>query len=293
MSFEFDFTKEHLAAMIPTNKNPGEWYDALVEIMPKYGITTKRRVAHFISQCGHESGDFRIMEENLNYSEKALNAVFGRYFGPGKRDAAEYSRNPEKIANYVYMDEFRSKGGQMGNTQDGDGWRFRGRGLKQLTGRNNYTAFAKSVDISAEEAADYVSTFKGAVESACWFWDKNKLNTIAEGDDVKAMTKKINGGTIGLEDRQKRYSKAMEVLGMSADQFDSAEDDAEEIIDDIGVLRKGCKGDGVKIMQKALGINADGDFGPGTERALKAWQAANGLVADGVAGPATFAKLLD
>ena len=293
MSFEFDFTKEHLAAMIPTNKNPGEWYDALVEIMPKYGITTKRRVAHFISQCGHESGDFRIMEENLNYSEKALNAVFGRYFGPGKRDAAEYARNPEKIANYVYMDEFRSKGGQMGNTQDGDGWRFRGRGLKQLTGRNNYTAFAKSVDISAEEAADYVSTFKGAVESACWFWDKNKLNTIAEGDDVKAMTKKINGGTIGLEDRQKRYSKAMEVLGMSADQFDSAEDDAEEIIDDIGVLRKGCKGDGVKIMQKALGINADGDFGPGTERALKAWQAANGLVADGVAGPATFAKLLD
>ena len=293
MSFEFDFTKEHLAAMIPTNKNPGEWYDALVEIMPKYGITTKRRVAHFISQCAHESGDFRIMEENLNYSEKALNAVFGRYFGPGKRDAAEYARNPEKIANYVYMDEFRSKGGQMGNTQDGDGWRFRGRGLKQLTGRNNYTAFAKSVDMSAEEAADYVSTFKGAVESACWFWDKNKLNTIAEGDDVKAMTKKINGGTIGLEDRQKRYSKAMEVLGMSADQFDSAEDDAEEIIDDIGVLRKGCKGDGVKIMQKALGINAYGDFGPGTERALKAWQAANGLVADGVAGPATFAKLLD
>lgn len=293
MSFEFDFTKEHLAAMIPTNKNPGEWYDALVEIMPKYGITTKRRVAHFISQCAHESGDFRIMEENLNYSEKALNAVFGRYFGPGKRDAAEYARNPEKIANYVYMDEFRSKGGQMGNVQEGDGYRFRGRGLKQLTGRNNYTAFAKSVDMSAEEAADYVSTFKGAVESACWFWDKNKLNTIAEGDDVKAMTKKINGGTIGLEDRQKRYSKAMEVLGMSADQFDSAEDDAEEIIDDIGVLRKGCKGDGVKIMQKALGINADGDFGPGTERALKAWQAANGLVADGVAGPATFAKLLD
>ena len=86
MSFEFDFTKEHLAAMIPTNKNPGEWYDALVEIMPKYGITTKRRVAHFISQCAHESGDFRIMEENLNYSEKALNAVFGRYFGPGKRE---------------------------------------------------------------------------------------------------------------------------------------------------------------------------------------------------------------
>jgi putative chitinase len=295
MSFDFEFTKEHLAAMIPTNKKVDDWYDALVEIMPKYGITTQRRVAHFVSQCAHESGDFRIMEENLNYSEKALNAVFGRYFGASpKRNAAEYARNPEKIANYVYMDEYRSKGGQMGNTQDGDGWLFRGRGLKQLTGRNNYTAFGKSVDMSAEEAAEYVATPKGAVESACWFWDTNKLNTIADTDDVVKMTKKINGGTIGLEDRQKRYTKAMEVLGMSVEDLGGDDDnDVQDIIDDIGVLRKGCKGEGVKIMQEALGISADGDFGPGTERALKAWQAKNGLVADGIAGPATFAKLLE
>jgi len=132
MSFDFDFTKQHLAAMIPTNKDIDDWYEALVKILPKYGITTKRRVAHFVSQCGHESGDFRTLEENLNYSDKALSSVFGRYFGPGKRDPKEYARNPEKIANYVYMDEFRSKAGQMGNTQPGDGWRFRGRGLKQL-----------------------------------------------------------------------------------------------------------------------------------------------------------------
>jgi putative chitinase len=294
MSFDFEFTSDHLAQIIPSNKQVDDWYEALVDILPKYGITNERRVAHFLSQCAHESGEFRIMEENLNYSAKALNAVFGRYFGEApKRDAEEYARNPEKIANYVYMDEFRSKSGQMGNVEEGDGWLFRGRGLKQLTGRNNYTAFAKSVDMTAEEAAEYVATFKGAIESACWFWDSRNLNNIADGDDVKAMTKKINGGTIGLEDRQKRYLKAMEVLGMSAEELDGEDDDVQEIVDDIGVLRKGAKGDGVKIMQTALGINADGDFGPGTERALKAWQTANGLTADGVAGPATFAKLLE
>jgi len=294
MSFEFEFKKEHLAAMIASNKKVDDWYEALVAVMPKYGITTKRRVAHFISQCAHESGDFRIMEENLNYSAKALNAVFGRYFGAApKRNADEYARNQEKIANYVYMDEFRSKGGQMGNTKPGDGFRFRGRGLKQLTGRNNYTAFGKSIGMTAEEAAEYVATPKGAVESACWFWDTNKLNTIADTDDVVKMTKRINGGDIGLADRQKRYTEAMKVLGnlVNLPVCEEGKDSAD-ILDDIGVLRRGSKGDGVKIMQEALGIGADGIFGPGTERALKAWQAANGLTADGIAGPATFAKLL-
>ena len=294
MSFEFEFKKEHLAAMIASNKKVDDWYEALVAVMPKYGITTKRRVAHFISQCAHESGDFRIMEENLNYSAKALNAVFGRYFGAApKRNADEYARNPEKIANYVYMDEFRSKAGQMGNTKAGDGFRFRGRGLKQLTGRNNYTAFGKSIGMTAEEAAEYVATPKGAVESACWFWDTNKLNTIADTDDVVKMTKRINGGDIGLADRQKRYTEAMKILGnlVNLPVCEEGKDSAD-ILDDIGVLRRGSKGDGVKIMQEALGIGADGIFGPGTERALKAWQAANGLTADGIAGPATFAKLL-
>jgi len=288
MSFEFDFTKEHLQEIISADAD--DWYDALVDILPKYGITTERRVAHFLSQCAHESGGFKRLEENLNYSAKALRAVFGRYFGnPPKRDADEYHRQPEMIANYVYMDEFRKY--KMGNTEEGDGWRFRGRGLKQLTGRENYTRFGDSVGMSAEEAAEYVATPAGAVESACWYWDSRNLNAIADGDDVKAMTKKINGGTIGLEDRQNRYVHALKVLGMEAEALSSDEDDVEDIIDDIGVLRKGSRGDGVKLMQEALGIGADGVFGPGTERALKEWQAANGLVADGIAGPATFEEL--
>ena len=290
MSFEFNFTKEHLAEIISADAD--DWYDALCELLPKYGITTERRVAHFLSQCAHESGGFKRLEENLNYSAKALRAVFGRYFGPApKRDADEYHRKPEMIANYVYMDEFRKY--KMGNVNEGDGWLFRGRGLKQLTGRENYTRFGKSIGMTAEEAAEYVATPAGAIESACWFWDTNNLNDIADTDNVVKMTKKINGGNIGLEDRQKRYKHAMQVLGMSAEDLGEDDDSVEDIIDDIGVLRKGSRGDGVKIMQEALGIGADGIFGPGTERALKEWQAANGLTADGIAGPATFAKLLD
>lgn len=290
MNFDFDFTKEHLAEIISADAD--DWYDALCELLPKYGITTERRVAHFLSQCAHESAGFKRLEENLNYSSKALRAVFGRYFGAApKRDADEYHRKPEMIANYVYMDEFRKY--KMGNVNEGDGWLFRGRGLKQLTGRENYTRFGASVDMTAEEAAEYVATPAGAIESACWYWDSRNLNDIADTDNVVKMTKKINGGTIGLEDRQKRYTHALKVLGMDADDLGSDDGTVEDIIDDIGVLRKGSKGEGVKIMQEALGVGADGDFGPGTERALKEWQASNGLVADGIAGPATFAKLLD
>ena len=288
MSFEFEFTKAHLGEII--SDNPDNWYDALCELLPKYGITTERRVAHFLSQCAHESAGFKKLEENLNYSEKALRAVFGRYFGDApKADAAEYARNPEMIANRVYNDTYRKY--KMGNVNEGDGWRFRGRGLKQLTGRYNYTKFGESIGKTAEEAAEYVATPAGAIESACWFWDTTKLNEIADTDNVVKMTKKINGGNIGLEDRQKRYAHALKVLGMDAD--DLGADEGHIDVDDIGVLRKGCKGEGVKMMQEALGIGADGDFGPGTERALKQWQMSNGLVADGIAGPATLEKLLD
>ena len=288
MSFKFNFTKDHLAEIISANAD--DWYDALCELLPKYGITTERRVAHFLSQCAHESAGFKRLEENLNYSAKALRAVFGRYFGDSpKANADEYARNPEMIANRVYNDTYRKY--KMGNVNEGDGYRFRGRGLKQLTGRYNYTKFGESIGKTAEEAADYVATPAGAIESACWFWDANNLNDIADTDNVVKMTKKINGGNIGLEDRQKRYAHALKVLGMDAD--DLGTDEGHIDVDDIGVLRKGCKGEGVKMMQEALGIGADGDFGPGTERALKQWQMSNGLVADGIAGPATLEKLLD
>lgn len=278
-------TVDQLRAMIPTNKEVDAWCEELNKALPKYDITTDQRIAGFISQCAHESMDFNALSENLNYREETLNKVFPRYFGPGKRNAAEYARNPEKIANYVYMDEFRTS--KLGNTKPGDGWRFRGRGLKQLTGRDNYTRFAKDYDMTAEEAAEWLETKEGALASALWFWNTNKLNAIADTGNVAALTKKINGGDIGLADRQARYTRAMAALGGKITAPAPAAPAAT-----VGSMRRGSKGSAVKKLQAKLGIAADGDFGPGTEAALKKWQAANGLTADGVAGPKTLAKLL-
>ena len=281
-------TLEQFSAMIPKNKDAESWYDAAVPMFEKYEINTTNRLAGFMAQCAHESLDFTRLEENLNYSEKALNGVFGRYFGKGKRDAKEYARNPEKIANYVYQDEYRSKRGAMGNTTAGDGWRFRGRGIKQLTGRNNYTAFGKSVGMSAEEAADYVATERGALESACWFWATNKLDKWADNGDIKGLTKKINGGTIGLEDRTRRWEEALAILG---GEVPAPAPTAAPKATGVRTLRKGMKGDDVAKMQKAIGVGADGDFGFGTLTAVKKWQKLNGLTADGIVGPATQAKM--
>jgi putative chitinase len=281
-------TEAQLAAMIPTNKEVAEWCAALNEMLPKYNITTDKRIAGFISQCAHESMDFRVLQENLNYKEATLLKVFPRYFGPGKENAAEYAGKPEKIANYVYMDKNRSKGGALGNVKDNDGWLFSGKGLKQVTGRANTTAFGKTVGMTAEEAAAYLLTKKGALESALWFWNSRNLNEVADTGDQVRLTKIINGGDIGLADRQARYAKAMAALGGKIEVSINS-----QITDAVTqALRRGSKGDMVKKMQAKLGLTADGDFGPGTEAALKKWQTANGLTADGVAGPKTLAKLL-
>lgn len=280
-------TLEQFSAMIPTNREPEAWYKEVVDMFRKYDIITPNRIAGFMAQCSHESRDFTALEENLNYSESALNRVFGRYFGPGKRNAAEYARNPEKIANYVYQDEFRSKRGALGNTRPGDGWRFRGRGIKQLTGRNNYEAFGRSVGMTAEEAAEYVATKKGALESACWFWATNNIDRYADTDDIVGMSKRINGGTIGLSDRKARYSRAKAILGgetVSAAPRKKSSTSAR-------TLRRGMEGSDVKKMQKVLGITADGIFGFGTATAVKKWQRANGLTVDGIVGPNTQAKM--
>ena len=281
-------TEAQLAVMIPTNKEVGAWCAALNEMLPKYGITTDKRIAGFISQCAHESMDFRVLEENLNYKEATLLKVFPRYFGPGKENAAEYAGKPEKIANYVYMDKNRSKSGALGNHKENDGHFFRGKGLKQITGRSNTTAFGKTVGMTAEEAAEYLLTKKGALESALWFWGSRNLNDVADTGDVVKLTKIINGGSIGLADRQQRFAKAMAALGGKIEAVVNS-----QITDAVTqVLRKGSKGALVKKLQAALNVGADGDFGQGTENALKKWQARNGLTADGVAGPKTLAKLL-
>jgi putative chitinase len=207
MSFTFNFTKQQLKEMIPKNAYVDQWFEAISEILPEYEITTPQRVAAFLAQCAHESGGFVFLKENLNYKAASLRKVFPKYF-PDDAIAAQYAGKGEMIANRVYAN-------RMGNgpEESGDGFRYCGRGLIQLTGKNNYTFFAGSLDIPVEEASEYLQTFEGAVQSACFFWEQNKLNQWADAGDILTLTKRINGGTIGLEDRIKHYEHALHIFG--------------------------------------------------------------------------------
>lgn len=206
MSFNFDFTQEKLAKCLSRNKNTAELFEVFSEVLPRYEITTIERVAAFLAQCGHESADFTVLKENLNYSAEGLTKVFPKRF-PSLAVAQSYNRQPEKIANKIYAD-------RMGNGPEasGEGYKFRGRGAIQLTGKENYSKFAASVDKSLEEAVAYTETLAGAIESACWFWTTNKLNDIADKNDIVTLTKRINGGTIGLEDRKHHFENNLVTL---------------------------------------------------------------------------------
>ena len=204
--FEFNFTKEKLAQIIPGNPNLDHWYESLCEILPDYDINTVQRVSAFLAQCAHESGGFRAIKENLNYKAESLCKVWPRYF-PNIDVARQYAQQPEKIANRAYAN-------RMGNgpEESGDGWKFCGRGLIQLTGKDNYSRYAQSTEQTLDEASEHLTTFEGCVQSAAWFWEANNLNQYADSGDILTMTKRINGGTLGLEDRQKHYAHAIHVL---------------------------------------------------------------------------------
>jgi putative chitinase len=190
-------------------KNPyiDHWHNALDQLLDDYEINTPLRVAHFIAQCAHESGNFVFIKENLNYKAASLMNTFKKYF-PTQELAQQYANKPEHIANRVYAS-------RMGNgpEESGDGWRYCGRGLIQLTTKDNYTFFAGSLGISEEEAAEYLATFEGAAQSACWYWEQNKLNRFADANDVKGLTRAINGGYIGLSDRENHTEHALHILG--------------------------------------------------------------------------------
>jgi putative chitinase len=177
------------------------------EVMEKFKIDTPVELAHFLSQCGHESGGFKVVNENLNYGAKGLLGIFKKYF-PTEEKAKLYERKPEKIANLVY-------GGRMGNGVEatGEGWKYRGRGYIQLTGKANYTEFDKIVTENIVENPDLVAT-KYPLLSAAWFFSKNCLGRCKDATDasVTAVTKCVNGGTIGLADRQKHFKEYYHLL---------------------------------------------------------------------------------
>jgi putative chitinase len=206
-----ELTLEQLKQLLPRNPYVQYWHNALSQLLPEYEIDTPQRIAAFIAQCSHESGGFTALKENLNYRAVTLRKIFPKYF-PDDGIANYYASLPNKqeaIANKVYAN-------RMGNGDEasGDGYRYCGRGLIQLTGKDNYTWFAASLDISVEEAAEYLQTFEGAAQSACWFWETNNLNQWADKGDILTLTKRINGGTIGLDDRIKHYQHALHVLGV-------------------------------------------------------------------------------
>ena len=159
-----------------------------------------------MAQCAHESGGFTALHENLNYKAESLCKVWPRYFNLSNAD--DYAHQPEKIACRAYA-------GRMGNGDEasGDGWSYCGRGLIQLTGKNNYQAFADSIQTDISQIPAYLQTFEGAIQSACWFWENNNLNACADAGDIVKMTKIINGGELGLDDRTARYNHALQVLG--------------------------------------------------------------------------------
>jgi putative chitinase len=199
-------TQDQLAQLIPGNPYVDHWHHALSEALPDYDINTPPRIAAFVAQCAHESGNFTAIKENLNYRAETLSKVWPRLFPADV--AAQYAHNQEAIANRAYANRMGN-----GDESSGDGFRFCGRGLIQLTGKSNYQAFADSVQMDINDVPEYLATFEGAVQSACWFWENNNLNQWADQGDIVKITKIINGGTLGIEDRTARYQHALRVMG--------------------------------------------------------------------------------
>lgn len=201
------------AGSLKLDKLKGHIPDAVIAQIPdtaaKFGINTPLRLAHFLAQCGHESGGFRAVQENLNYSAKGLNGIFRKYFAT-EASAAAYARNPQKIASKVY-------GGRMGNGPEstGEGFKFRGRGYIQLTGKDNYRAFGAAINEDMTANPDKVATHYPLL-SAAWFFSKNGLHRIADEGATDAVvtkiTKRVNGGTIGLADRIKHFKEYYHLL---------------------------------------------------------------------------------
>ena len=184
---------------------PDSVLEQVPEVISKFGIDTPLKMCHFLAQCHHESGGFKITQENLNYGAKGLRGTFPKYF-PTDEIATKYERQPEKIANKVYS-------GRMGNIELGDGWRYHGRGFIQLTGKDNYKAFSASIGEDCVASPDLVAT-KYPLASAAWFFSKNCLKKCTSNDvaSITSVSKCVNGGTIGIDDRIKHFNEYHKIL---------------------------------------------------------------------------------
>jgi putative chitinase len=213
---------EHIVAAGVKQATAEKWVDAVVAACQEFSIDTPQRIAGFLSQCAHESGGFERLQENLNYSADGMAGIWPKRFavmGPDKKPVKKDGKNqpnkfalalhrkPEMIANVVYSN-------RMGNgpTESGEGWLYRGRGLKQLTGKDNHRACGAGLAVDLVANPDLLLEPIYAARSAAWFWATNKCNAFADSEDIEGLTKRINGGLIGIEDRKKRYANAVRSL---------------------------------------------------------------------------------
>lgn len=199
-------TPQQLQKMIPTNQYVSDWFEILQQYLPNYDIIGINREAMFVAQCGHESSDFNRLKENLNYKAETLMKVWPNRF-PTLEFAKKYEHNQVAIANYVYANRMGN-----GSEESGDGWKFCGRGLIQLTGREMYEKFSDEENLELDDVPEYLTSFEGAVHSACWFWKLRNINPHCDTGNVELVTKLINGGYNGLEERKARYEKAVIIL---------------------------------------------------------------------------------
>jgi putative chitinase len=200
-------TLDQLKKILPLNKELDQWLPLVNTILPQYGVSSKEQIAAFLAQTGHESLDFTVLQENLNYGTAGLLSTFSKYFTD--ETAESCSRKPSTIACKVYAN-------RMGNGDEasGDGWRFRGRGILQITGRTNYTACSQALfgDATLITNPDKLLDKYWALASACWFWQKNNLNAFATSASFSTLTQRINGGQNGASDRLKRFQRALATL---------------------------------------------------------------------------------
>lgn len=272
--------KEVLQTLLPANREIDKWHSLVKELYPRYGLTPDKlhRIAAFTAQTGYESRDWTMLYENLNYSATALNRIFRKYFANAGVNPYNYHRQPEKIANRVYAN-------RMGNgpEESGDGWKYRGRGIIQLTGKNNYQAFSSHLNRSLEQTVEYVASRTGSLESALWFWQQNGLNDLADNLDIRGMTLRINGGYNGYDARKQKYLFAMDVLTGDTEEYQINIDQ---------VLKIGSHGETVRAVQEKLGLVEDGIFGPATFTAIMKYQKKHNLLVDGILGPITLKHIL-
>jgi putative chitinase len=206
-AFDFSIAKFRKIFLKLSDEKLVTWHAALASTLPEYYVNSEVRVAMFLAQTTHESADFTALHENLNYSAKGLMTTWPKRFDSAKAEAC--ARKPELIANTVYAN-------RMGNGDEasGDGWKYRGRGILQITGHDNYLQFSKDTfgDDRILSTPDYLENEEYAVKSACWFWKRNHLNDLTDKNDMVNVTKRINGGTHGIDDRQARYDRILPIL---------------------------------------------------------------------------------